>query len=432
MRYIFTLVLGLLTGAASIAAPPEAEPAGSGDAALISRVRQVVNGMLTRLPDYTCLETLERTERPEDKKKFSLLDRVRVEVAFVNGAESYAWPGSTKFGGINLLRAISDQGAFGTGDFGEHLKVTYRAGMPLQLAGRETLNGRDAWKFTEIVPASVSHFAVIARPATAIVGYTVTAWHDAASLDLLRIELRAAGFPRKIPFQRVFKATDYGTVQVNGMPIRLPVMTELSVITRNGLENRTVSTFSNCREYVGESKLIFDEPAPEQGSTTGEATPQPRTDVDLPAGVQVQVRLDQAVDLKRAARGDFVTMTVSRDSIRDGRKVLSTGASVKGRWTFIECHDLPIAYCFAILETESYEDGGTSGPFRGALLSPSMERELAMGGRGIAAVGPIDIPDAILRAGPGAPVVYAGIITKLPRGYRLIWRTLEVSGGTKP
>ncbi len=432
MKYISILVLSLSICAVTWAAPPEREPAESGESALVSRARQVVGGMLTRLPDYTCLETLERTQRAVDEKKFSLLDRVRVEVAFVNGKEMYAWPGSTRFGEMNLHQVISDQGAFGTGDFGERVRGTYLSGMPLLLAGKDTLNGRDAWKFTQNVPVGLSRFEVIAPRARATVGYSVTAWHDATSLALLRFELQAAGFLSKIPFRSIFSATDYATVQVNGMPVRLPDRTELSVIARNGVENRTVSTFSNCREYTGSSKLIFDEPAPEHAPHEGDATPQNRADVELPAGVQVQVKLDNAVELREAARGDMVTMTVSREATRDGRKVLSAGARIKGRWTLIECRELPIASCFAILETETYEDGAISGPFRASLLSPSAERDMALGGRGLNAAGDDQIPNGILRAGMDAPVLYAGIITKLPRGYRLIWRTLEVSGGTKP
>ena len=431
MRHAFTLALSLLA-AAALAEPPEIDPAGAGGAELAARARQAVGGMLTRLPDYTCQETLQRTWREAGGKKFGTLDRVRLEVAFVNGTEMYAWPGSTKFGELKLDQVISDRGAFGTGDFGEHLRGAYLAGLPLRLAGKDALEGRNAWKFTQSVPDGLSHFEVISPRARATVGYSVTAWHDAATLALLRFELRAAGFPRKIPFQSVFTATDYATVKVNDLPVRLPVMTEVSVVARDGRENRTVSSFSNCREYTGSSKLTFDAPTPEREPRQDEVTPPRGSEASLPAGVQIQVRLDDAVELKKVARGDTAAMTVARDAFRDGRKVLSAGARVIGRWTLVECQDSPISYCFAILEPESYRDGAASGPFRAALVSPSVERELASGGRGADAVRNITIPNGILHAGMYAPVLYTGIITKLSRGYRLTWRTLEVSGGSTP
>ena len=432
MKYSSTLVLSLFAASTLLTAPPEAGPAASGDSALIARARRVVGRMLIRLPNYTCLETLERTERAAGEKKFRMLDRVRVEVAFVNGEELYAWPGSPRIEETNLYKVISGQGAFGTGDFGQHLRVTYRGEMPLLLAGKVRLNGRDAWKLTQSVPASISHFDVIVHPARATVGYEVTAWHDAASLDLLRFELLATEFPKELPLRRTFKATEYATVLVNDLPIRLPAMTELSMTTRGGLEDRTVSTFSNCREYKGESKLIFEDPAPEETAQKADDTPRSPVAISLPPGVAVQVRLDSDVDLQKAARGDPITMTVTRDAFKNRRKVLSAGARVNGRWKLIACRELPIAYCFAILETESFEDGASSGRFLGSLESPTVERELTTGGRAYNGGRGMVIPDGILHAEQGAAILYVGMGTKLPRGYRLIWSTLGVSGGTRP
>lgn len=428
MRYVSALVFSLSIGVVAWAAPPGKEPAEPDQSELVSRAIQVVGGMLHRLPDYTCLETLARSERKAHGKKFRMLDRVRVEVAYVNGEELYAWPGATKFGGMDLRKAISGQGAFSTGNFGERLTNAYLTGVPLQLAGKDTINGRAAWKFTQSIPAVMSHFDIIVPPAKATAGYNVTAWHDAASLDLLRFELQSDDLPKAFPVRRTFEAVEYEAVQVNGQPVRMPVMTELSMTTRSGVEDRTVSTFSNCREYIGESKLTFEEPAPEQPGPT----PQRAAVAELAPELEVQVKLDDAVDLKQTALGDPVPMTVLRDAVRNGRKWLSAGARVKGRWTFIECKDQPFIHCFTILQTESYEDGATSGPFRGYLQWPPLEPRSWPGEPGIDGTARLAVPNGILRAGKGVPILYVRNTTRLPRGYRLIWRTLEVSRGTKP
>jgi hypothetical protein len=428
MKCASTLVLSLSMIVVAWAAPPEDGPAAPDESEMVSRAIQVVGGMLHRLPDYTCLVTLERSERKPHGTKFHMLDRVRVEVAYVNGAELYAWPGSTKFEEMDLRKAIPGKGAFSTGNFGERLMNAYLMGLPLQFAGRDTVKGQVAWKFTQSIPAVISRFDIIVPPARATAGYNVTAWHDAANLELLRFELLADDLPKEFPLRRSFEAVEYEAVQVNGQPVRLPVMTELSMTTRGGVEDRTVSTFSNCREYKSESKLTFEEPAPVQANPA----PQAASTADLPAGVEVQVKLDAAVDLRTAALGDPVTMTVSRDVIVKGRKALSQGAHVTSRWKLIECKDEPFAYCFAILEAESFEDGSRSGRFRGSLVSPSMEPRLWPSSSGLDPIRRVPVPDGILRAGKDAPVLYAPITTKLPRGYQLIWRTLEVSRGTKP
>lgn len=412
MKYSAILVFSLLTAVSMLAAPPGQMPSDSGDGALLGRVRQVVAGMLVRLPNFTCLETLERSERMGGEKRFRLLDRLRLEVAYVNGQELYAWPGSSKFDETALHSLITGAGAYGTGDFGEHLRVTYREDMPLKLAGKERINHRDALKFTEVVPEIESHYDVIVPPYKATVAYSVTAWHDAASLNLMRIEILATDFPRSLPLSRSFKATVYETVEVNGLPVRLPAMTELSMTNRSHIENRTISTFSNCREYKGSSKLTFDEPASEEPVVLA----RPKALVDLPAGVEVQVRLDDAVELKQGARGDQVKMTVSRDATSNGRKVLSAGAHVNGRWKLIQCRETPADHCFAILETETYQDGPRSGRFEAALESPSLERELAIGARSYDLGRGLIIPSDVWSAKNGAAIMYTGIVTKLPRG----------------
>ncbi len=433
-RMIFSpaLVLSLLATLAPAAPPdtdpPAREPAQFADAEVVREVRSVVSGMLTRLPNYTCLETLEQTARAPGQSKFRLVDRVRVEVAYVDGTELYAFPGSPRFDSRELQQIITTHGAFGTGDFGEHLRATYGGNLPLLVAGRELMLGRDAWRFTQIVPANLSRYDVIVPPARATVAYAATAWHDTATLALLRIELLATRFPLGFPVRRVFKATEYSSVTVNGVPVRLPAMTELSMTTRNGIENRTVSTFSNCREYKGESKLTFEEPA----SDPAGLPPQSVETLSLPAGLEVSVRLDDAVELTQAARGDLIAMTVVKDVVKKGRKLLSSGAKVMGRWQYFGCEDRPIAYCFATLSTESFEDGTRSGPFAATLESPSWERDTAYGGRSFNQGRDLIVPEEIKHLKKDVSALYTGIITKLPRGYRLIWRTLEVSGGSKP
>ena len=428
MKYISALVLTLSIVTPARPAPPGNAPARTDENTLVSRARQTAGAMLARLPNYTCLETLERSERWPGERKFRLLDRVRVEVAFVGGAELYAWPGSARFEESGLHSFLVGPGATSTGDFGGILRFTYLSGWPLHLAGKSGIKGRDAWKFTQSVPARVSPFAAEAPKVRLAVGYELTAWHDAANLDLLRLEMLISKFPKVFPMRRIRKSTEYMTVPVNGAPMRLPAVTELSITMLNGLENWTVSTFSNCREYKGESTLTFAEDATGESDSSLKSSAAP----ELPGGAEVHVELDHAVDLKQAARGDAVTMTVSRDVIGASGKVLAAGTRIRGRWTLIECGDKPAPYCFGALETESYDDGRRSGRFRGKLESPSLESELAGGTHAFEQGRRVTTPSEVPSAWKGMPIVYAKRAATLPRGYPLIWRTLEVSRGTKP
>jgi hypothetical protein len=96
------------------------------------------------------------------------------------------------------------------------------------------------------------------------------------------------------------------------------------------------------------------------------------------------------------------------------------------------CGDLPVAYCFATLKAESFAEGTRSRPFTATLQSSSLHLDLSHGGCSIEGKQRLPIPKEISHLGKWAAALYAGIVKKLPRGYRLIWRTLEVSGVSKP
>lgn len=417
MNYGAGFVLGLLFGVTAWSAPPG--DASANDAAIVARARETVNGMLGRLPNYTCEETLERSERPATRRKFKLIDRTRMEVAFVNGKELYAPVGSAGFKETNPGALLHGPGAVGTGDFGEQLWFNYQAGMPLAVAGRERWKDQEAWKLIATVPFELSHYVVITPPASSIAAYAVTAWHDAATFELLRFELVATRFRSKLPLRRVLKATEYATVEIEGRPMRLPALTELTMTALNGFEDRTVTTFSNCREYHAESKLTFDDPG-----NAPSAAPPPPQEIALPSGVEVRAELDAPVDLRQAAQGDAVTLTVTRDALKGAQRVLPAGARVRGRLGRITCQDLPVAYCFARLDLESYTDGAHSGPFRAALILPDLERQLTAGTHAAALSHSVQVPGWVATAHPDEAILYSAVITRLPRGYRLIWRTL--------
>ncbi len=393
---------------------------------LVGRVRVVMNELLHRLPDYTCVETIERSARKPAQTKFHLLDRVRVEVAYYKGSELYAWPGAPKLEERDLGEMVGGEGAIGTGDFALYLMAAYRGPAPLHFAGNDTLRGRAALKFTQTVPVALSNFQVYVPPVRGVVGYEVTAWHDAQSLELLRFELLAKEFPAEMSVRRTFKVIDYQNVSVGGSEFRLPAVTELSMLRNSGLEESTRSTFSHCRQYLGVSKITFGDPEP-----AGPQEPARRS-AKLPAGVSVPVKLNQEIELTAAARGDLLEMSVSREVVYNGRTVLAKGAKVAARIDGVFCETEPYANCFVMLKTETYEDVSRTGPFSGQLETPSLARQLTESRNGITHLRRTSIPDEVAHARSDEGILYVGPNTKLPRGYPMIWRTLEVPGGSTP
>src|SRR5436309_1174627 len=81
---------------------------------LLPAIRQKVRETLTRLPDYTCRLTIERSNGPEKSRRLQPVDIVHIEVGYVDGKELYAWPGQ-KFGSVALEDMLPAGGAVGTG-----------------------------------------------------------------------------------------------------------------------------------------------------------------------------------------------------------------------------------------------------------------------------------------------------------------------------
>jgi hypothetical protein len=401
------------------------EPADRGEI-LVARVRAVMDDMLHRLPDYTCVQTIERLARKPSQKNFRLLDRVRVEVAYYKGSELYAWPGAPKLEERNLAEMVGGVGAIGTGDFALHLMATYRGPAPLHFAGEEVLQGRPALKFTQTVPIALSTFRLKVPPTRGIVGYEVTAWHDAQNLELLRFELLVTEFPADMPVRKTYKAIDYQDVQVAGSEFRLPAVTDLSMRYEDGFEEETRSAFAHCRQYVGESTITYEDVEP--------AGPQEaaRASEKLPAGVRVPMKLDREIELSTAARGDLVEMAVSREVVHNGRTVLARGTKIAARIEGVGCETTPYPTCIVRLKTETYEDAARTGPFAAALETPSLESQLAAGRSRMHPLTSEDIPEELVHAAVDGGILCTRSGTRLSRGYPMIWRTLEVPGGVTP
>ncbi|HTD43810.1 MAG TPA: hypothetical protein VK687_06495, partial [Bryobacteraceae bacterium] len=89
-RAMCTVVVGLILPAAAFAQdlPPEV--------LLLSRVRRHVQEELQRLPNISCLETVQREHKPA-RGKVQPLDTVRLEVLNNGRKELFASPGDRKF-----------------------------------------------------------------------------------------------------------------------------------------------------------------------------------------------------------------------------------------------------------------------------------------------------------------------------------------------
>src|ERR1700674_2468869 len=133
-RAMYTLAVGLILTAAAFAQdlPPEV--------LLLSRVRRHVQGELQRLPNISCLETVQREHKPA-RGKVQSLDTVRLEVVNNGRKELFASPGDREVSEQHPI-SYAASGVLGNGFFGLYLQNIVVDGYGSdEYKGEETIGG---------------------------------------------------------------------------------------------------------------------------------------------------------------------------------------------------------------------------------------------------------------------------------------------------
>ena len=308
----------------------ETAPALPQETVLLARVKQHMRQLLVRQPNYTCQMSVERSRRRNPKRAFELLDRLRLEVALVDGKELYSWPGARKFDERELRDMVG--GTSATGSFALHARAVYFGTTArFHYAGGSEEAGRTVhtWRFD--VPQFLSGYKLRVDAGEgaahqAIVGYHGEIDIDGATLDMMRLSYTADEIPPALGIESTTGAIAYQRLRIGTEDFLLPVSSDLSITDRDGSTNINRTRFHNCRQYAGESALIFDNP-PAPASPAVTPVPPPS---ELPAGLVMETGLEEAVT-HPAVTGDPIRLVLERPARMKGRVLLPKGAVVLGR-----------------------------------------------------------------------------------------------------
>jgi hypothetical protein len=230
---------------------------------LLARVKQHGRASFEHIPDYTCLETVNRFERPRNGASFRQIGTLLLEVASVGGKELFARKGAARFQDGDPA-AFTSEGLIGSGDF---------SATPLNLfvhdAGRITA-APEAGLFTGMtlrfdfeVSALAGAYQVRSGGIKTMVGVRGTFWVDPQSLDLLRIEEHHVGLPPDLNIRDIVTTIIYGRTRIGPSEPLLPQSSEVIVTNLSGGQKRNLIEFSGCREYGSESTIHFAPAGPE-------------------------------------------------------------------------------------------------------------------------------------------------------------------------
>lgn len=296
----------------AISAVQAADPAAQ---ELFNNVRAKVITSVKSVPRYTCVETITRTQyapvpgRPACSRagnKGSVLwqDKVRVDVALLDGAEMFAWRGG-RFEARELGDLVPN-GSSGSGDFVSFLASVFGNDADI-IKHRGEEGPLSVFDFT--VPIERSHYTYHSRGSQRTAPYHGSFWVDRAATALTRLSIQTEPFAEDENVCEVEDILDYKTQAMGSGEFLLPQLAVMDVLFRDGQEAHNETRYSECREFVGESTIKFED-ASENVSGTKDPAGTPST--PMPPGIRLKITLSEPLT-SSAAAGDEVTGYVVKD-----------------------------------------------------------------------------------------------------------------------
>lgn len=302
-----------------------AQPAFDPDKALATFLTRMQD-TLERQPDYTCLETIERTRRSRGGAT-QVQDILRLEVALVGSKEMFAWPGSKEFEDTELTDLVTS-GMFGNGNFALYPRMLFGGGgPPFVYAGDAEISGRQMAQYNFRVVQAMSGYQLSVNRQRVTVGFHGSFYIDKETSNLRRIILVPDNIPPEFQMTATEDRVDYDRVLIGDERFLMPVESDLmmafpDVVSRNHVR------FTGCRKFTGESTLLFLEKDPEESE--GPVVPAIR-EVTLPLDAEMKLTLTSDLVLESGAGGDIVEAKLGSD-IKVGKEIVAPkGAIARGR-----------------------------------------------------------------------------------------------------
>lgn len=410
MRWLW-LLPGLLLAAPE--APTGSANSADADAIRLARIKVHMSEILTRIPDYTCQLTVERTARLPKTRRFRLMDLLRLEVALVQGRELFSWPGAGKFDDRELGKIVGG-GTIGNGNFALHARAVFLGGgVDFKYEGTREEKGRTLFRYTYHVPRAKSGYTLKSGELQGVTGYHGFFEVDQNTIDLIRLEVEAEEIPPHLPIQAARDLMEYARVKIGEHEFLLPKYSELSLTDEAGAEHRNRTTFAACRQYTGESVISFADPTPEPATGAAPAAPAANVAVELPAGLGLLISLDDTLRFDKAAVGDLVIAHTVENARWKGKTMVPRGAVLRGRVLGFNRYYARTEIVRADVQFTSLEFPGAHAEIAGALEDVST------------------LPGWTRAAVDKQGIIYiSGTRLELPRGLRMLWRLRSNSGSS--
>jgi hypothetical protein len=389
------------------------------DVVMLRRIKVHMEQRLSRVPNYTCLETITRSTRASERYvvavpgkpvPFRRKDVMRLEVAEVEGVELYADAGAHYFEKKDILD-FRRGGLMGNGTFTTFAHDIFLTSIPVfRYAGEEQVKGRPLLRWEFSIPQFMSKFNVGTDLGRAEIGFHGSFWADPQTLDAVRIDITGDDIPSYTGLSGTWDRVEYASSIIGGREVLLPLSGEIRTRDLRGWENSNELTFTHCREYGVQSVIKYDDPdKPSEGGPGGTKY------IDLPAGLQLTLTLETPFDAAAAHVGDPVAARVEADVKHKNTVIVPKDAVVTGRVRRLEFHSEGWPYVLLGIELIQMEFGGKQARFFAELEKVTLPADAA---------GPKRVVNRDL---PGVGMISAnGNQLRLPVGAQLVWKTTSL------
>lgn len=318
-----------------------AQPQASPETLLLEKIKARVAENLSRLPNFTCTETIRRSELLKSTSTPQMMDTVRLEVAFVGRKELYGWPGAARIDEPDVGKLAG--GSVGNGYFALFLNNIFLvSSTTFRYDGRVQLDGREMLRYDYRVPQSAGAYRLRSARGAAVVGYHGSFWVAEGSADPVRIKVIFDKVPTELGFSAARSLLDYGTVKIGAATALVPQAAETVFTDTRGNEHRNQLSFESCHEFVGETVVKFNV--------------APGTGVALPDDFAVDAELETPIDSDTAAGGDAIRAILRDDIQMKDNIVVPKGAALSGRIARITRNGAAYTLDFAFTSLD-YEGG---------------------------------------------------------------------------
>ncbi len=334
---------------------------------VLEQLRKNTNQQVTKAADYTCVETVDRTDYyhsadpepscgPRDSSLFKQPyqhDRLRLDVAVASTGEMFSWHGAGEFSSTGI-ESVVQSGAVSSGSFIGYLRNVFSArGVSIRYGGRMRSGTQDAMTFNYDVPLQSSSQRLLVGSQRVPVPFHGSFVADLETNQLRSLTVAIDHTPANSLVCFAEQTITYSVTQISGTAALIPHTSTLAIDSLQHQFSKTETEFSGCHAFHGESKVRY--------SDVEDSVAAPTASQQIEGSLE-NVRLHATINTNITSESSY-TGDLVRGTLRSPLKIPATearirkGAEVEGVITRLAFRYFPEPHYLLVISIDKIIDG---------------------------------------------------------------------------